>query len=102
LGRIDVGGKLGWEHLVESILEPPLQIIEGFRGVAVSPDDCRPLSDFAPVESDGCCISPMARINAWRAPCRASRIVRSWPTPAYADKKISTRRRTHRHTPTIK
>src|SRR4029077_2156594 len=30
----NVGGKLAREHLVESILEPSRQIVEGFRGVA--------------------------------------------------------------------
>jgi len=48
----NVGGKLGREHLVESILEPSRQIVEGFRGVTVSTDDGQTLSGFAPLESD--------------------------------------------------
>jgi putative heme-binding domain-containing protein len=49
----NVGGKLGREHLVESILEPSRQIVEGFRGIAVVTKSGRVLSGFAPSEGDG-------------------------------------------------
>lgn len=49
----NVGGKLGREHLIESILEPSRQIVEGFRGITVETDDGRVLTGFAAAESDG-------------------------------------------------
>ena len=49
----NVGGKLGREHLVESILEPSRQIVEGFRGIAVVTKAGKVLSGFAPSEGDG-------------------------------------------------
>lgn len=49
----NVGGKLGREHLLESILEPSRQIVEGFRGITVETDDGRVLSGFAASQSDG-------------------------------------------------
>lgn len=49
----NVGGKLGREHLIESILEPSRQIVEGFRGITVETDDGRVLTGFAASQSDG-------------------------------------------------
>src|SRR5262245_6784241 len=49
----NVGGKLGREHLVESILEPSRQIVEGFRGMVVVTKAGKVLSGFAPTEGDG-------------------------------------------------
>ena len=37
----DVGGKLGREHLIESVLEPSRQIVEGYRSVVVATRDGR-------------------------------------------------------------
>ncbi len=49
----NIGGKLGREHLVESILEPSRQIVEGFRGIVVLTKAGKTLSGFAPRETDG-------------------------------------------------
>src|SRR5262245_51685517 len=49
----NVGGKLGREHLVESILEPSRQIVEGFRGIVVVTKAGKVVSGFAPSEGDG-------------------------------------------------
>jgi putative heme-binding domain-containing protein len=49
----NVGGKLARDHLVESIIEPSRQIVEGFRGIVIATDEGRVLTGFAPVESDG-------------------------------------------------
>jgi putative heme-binding domain-containing protein len=49
----NVGGKLGREHLVESILEPSRQIVEGFRGIVVVTKAGKAVSGFAPSEADG-------------------------------------------------
>jgi putative heme-binding domain-containing protein len=49
----NVGGKLGREHLVESILEPSRQIVEGFRGVAVVTKAGKVVTGFAASELDG-------------------------------------------------
>jgi putative heme-binding domain-containing protein len=49
----NVGGKLGREHLVESILEPSRQIVEGFRGIVVVTKAGKAVSGFAPGERDG-------------------------------------------------
>jgi putative heme-binding domain-containing protein len=49
----NVGGKLGREHLVQSILEPSRQIVEGFRGVTVVTTAGQVVSGFAPVEAEG-------------------------------------------------
>ncbi len=49
----NVGGKLGREHLVESILDPSRQIVEGFRGFVIVTKAGTVLSGFAPSETDG-------------------------------------------------
>jgi putative heme-binding domain-containing protein len=49
----NVGGKLAREHLVESILEPSRQIVEGFRGIVVATKAGKVLTGFAPREADG-------------------------------------------------
>ena len=49
----NVGGKLGREHLVESILEPSRQIVEGFRGIVVVTKAGKVVSGFAPGEGNG-------------------------------------------------
>lgn len=49
----NVGGKLGREHLIESILEPSRQIVEGYRGITVETDEGRVLTGFAATQSDG-------------------------------------------------
>ncbi len=49
----NVGGKLGREHLVESILEPSRQIVEGFRGVAVVTRAGKVMTGFAAGEVEG-------------------------------------------------
>jgi putative heme-binding domain-containing protein len=49
----NVGGKLGREHLVESILDPSRQIVEGFRGIVVVTAAGKVLNGFAPREADG-------------------------------------------------
>ena len=49
----NVGGKLGREHLVQSILEPSRQIVEGFRGITLVTTQGQVLSGFAAVEAAG-------------------------------------------------
>jgi putative heme-binding domain-containing protein len=49
----NVGGKLGREHLVESILEPSRQIVEGFRGVTVLTRAGKVLTGFVANEAEG-------------------------------------------------
>ena len=49
----NVGAKLGREHLVESILEPSRQIVEGYRGIVVVTKAGKVLTGFAIREGDG-------------------------------------------------
>jgi putative heme-binding domain-containing protein len=49
----NIGGKLGRDHLVESILEPSRQIVEGYRGIVVSTKAGQVVTGFAPREVDG-------------------------------------------------
>src|SRR5260370_37932953 len=48
----NVGGKLGREHLDESILEPSRQIVEGFRGVAVVTRAGKVMTGFGASDAD--------------------------------------------------
>jgi putative heme-binding domain-containing protein len=49
----NVGGKLARDHLIESIVEPSRQIVEGFRSVVIATDEGQVFTGFAPTESDG-------------------------------------------------
>src|SRR5262249_21653026 len=48
----DVGGKLGREHLVEAVLEPSRQIVEGYRPTTVALADGRVLTGLVKSETD--------------------------------------------------
>ena len=47
----DVGGKLGREHLIESVLEPSRQIVEGYRSSIIATNDGRVLTGLIPRET---------------------------------------------------
>jgi putative heme-binding domain-containing protein len=48
----DVGGKLGREHLVEAVLEPSRQVVEGYRPTVIATRDGRVLTGLARRETD--------------------------------------------------
>jgi putative heme-binding domain-containing protein len=47
----DVGGKLGREHLIESVLEPSRQIVEGYRPTLIATNDGRVLTGLVQGET---------------------------------------------------
>jgi putative heme-binding domain-containing protein len=48
----DIGGKFGREHLIEAVLEPSRQIVEGYRPTVLALVDGRVLSGLVQRESD--------------------------------------------------
>ncbi len=48
----DVGGKFGREHLIESVLEPSRQVVEGYRPTVLATSDGRVLTGLVRSESD--------------------------------------------------
>jgi putative heme-binding domain-containing protein len=49
----NIGGKYAREHLIESVLEPSRQIVEGYRPTIVALDDGRILTGLVKSENDG-------------------------------------------------
>jgi putative heme-binding domain-containing protein len=47
----DIGGKLGREHLIESVLEPSRQIVEGYRPTLIATGDGRVLTGLVQGET---------------------------------------------------
>jgi putative heme-binding domain-containing protein len=47
----DVGGKLGREHLIESVLEPSRQILDGYRSTLIATTDGRVLTGLVQAET---------------------------------------------------
>jgi putative heme-binding domain-containing protein len=48
----DIGGKFGREHLIESVLEPSRQIVEGYRSTIVATQDGRVLTGLVKSETN--------------------------------------------------
>jgi putative heme-binding domain-containing protein len=64
----DVGGKLGREHLVEAVLDPSRQIVEGYRPSAVATRDGRVFTGVVTRETAEVLTLVDAQAKSWNIP----------------------------------